>query len=339
MNTPLPANEPRRSFLWRGIGLALAVLVLLIVVLMWWWDHEPARFDTSQRAEAHATRHKHRLVTGTVLTATLIEVADTMLHKRGGYLSNDLLPPGVIMDNVPNWEFGVLVQVRDLTKAYRNEFSRSQTQSTEDKDLQEADPLFSFSNDRWILPSTERQYRKAMDKLEGYLTRLGDDDDTNAQFYARADNLADWLAVVEMRLGDLSQRLSASVGQTRVDTDLGGDRNATQSKPAPDLREIKTPWLEIDDVFYEARGQTWALWHFLKAVERDFEPVLRDKNALVSLRQIIRELEEAQTNVWSPMILNGSQFGFFANHSLVMANYVSRANASIIDLRKLLDRG
>ncbi|HEY6894026.1 MAG TPA: DUF2333 family protein, partial [Rhodanobacteraceae bacterium] len=32
-------------------------------------------------------------------------------------------------------------------------------------------------------------------------------------------------------------------------------------------------------------------------------------------------------------------FGFFANHSLVMANYISRANAAVIDLRELLRRG
>jgi hypothetical protein len=38
-------------------------------------------------------------------------------------------------------------------------------------------------------------------------------------------------------------------------------------------------------------------------------------------------------------VLNGSPFGFFANHSLVMANYISRANAAIIDLRQLLERG
>src|SRR5687767_7155680 len=152
MNSPLPPLEPRRSLLWRGIGLALAALFVLVLVLMWWWDEEPERFDVQQRAEAHAKRHGHRPLVGTVMTATLIEVADTMLHKRGGYLSNDILPPGVLMDNMPNWEFGVLVQVRDLAKAYRNEFSRSQTQSTEDKDLQEADPLFSFGNDRWILP-------------------------------------------------------------------------------------------------------------------------------------------------------------------------------------------
>ena len=54
---------------------------------------------------------------------------DVLLHKRGGYFSNDILPPWVFLDNVPNWEFGVLTQVRDLARAMRNDFSRSQTQS------------------------------------------------------------------------------------------------------------------------------------------------------------------------------------------------------------------
>jgi hypothetical protein len=39
------------------------------------------------------------------------------------------------------------------------------------------------------------------------------------------------------------------------------------------------------------------------------------------------------------VILNGSPFGVFANHSLVMANYLSRANAAVIDLRQLLSQG
>ena len=41
----------------------------------------------------------------------------------------------------------------------------------------------------------------------------------------------------------------------------------------------------------------------------------------------------------SPMILNGSGYGLFANHSLVMANYLARANAAVITLRDLLDQG
>ena len=39
------------------------------------------------------------------------------------------------------------------------------------------------------------------------------------------------------------------------------------------------------------------------------------------------------------MIRNGSGFGVLANHSLVMASYISRANAAIIDLRDLMSQG
>ncbi len=329
----------RRHLLIRIGSTLLAVWLLVVVALWWWWDFEPRDFDVVASAQQRAQVRGQPVVIGTVTTETLIRVAETLLDKRGGYLSNDYAPPGVWMDNVPNWEFGVLLQVRDLAKAYRNEFSRSQTQSTEDVDLLEADPLFSTPSDRWLLPASENQYRKAIVHVESYLARLSDNDEYNAQFYARADNLADWLAVVEKRLGSLSQRLSASVGQVRVDTDLGGDAEARQSTPAADQRPVKTPWLQIDDVFYEARGSTWALLHFLRAAEHDFASVLRDKNALISLRQIIRELEESQQPLSSPIVLNGDAYGFFANHSLVMANYVSRANAAIIDLRKLLERG
>lgn len=339
MNASSLGRKRHAHLMIRVLTVLVAVWLLAVLCLWWWWDDEPERFDVVASAQQRALQRQQPVVVGTVTTETMIRVAETLLDKRGGYLSNDYAPPGVWMDNVPNWEYGALLQVRDLAKAYRNEFSRSQTQSTEDVDLLEADPLFSSPSDRWLLPSSESQYRKAIGHVENYLVRLSDNDEYNAQFYARADNLADWLAVVEKRLGSLSQRLSASVGQVRVDTDLGGDIDARQSTPTAEQRPVKTPWLQIDDVFYEARGSTWALLHFLRAVEHDFAPVLRDKNAVVSLRQIIRELEESQQPLGSPVVLNGSPYGFFANHSLVMANYVSRANAAIIDLRKLLERG
>ena len=161
----------------------------------------------------------------------------------------------------------------------------------------------------------------------------------DARFFARADNLREWLIVVEKRLGDLSQRLTASVGQRRVNTDLAGDPAAESTGSDQPNVIVKTPWLKIDDVFYQGRGTAWALIHFMRAVEFDFRDVLIDKNALVSLRQVIRELEATQKTVMSPIILNGSGFGLFANHSLVMASYLSRANAAIIDLRELLSQG
>lgn len=322
--------------IWIGIPVAL---IVVCGALMFWYNDEPPLFDPIERVRLHAEAHNHADVTGTTTTSTLIEVVDVMLNKRGGYMSNDIMPPWVFLDNVPNWEFGMLTQVRDLARTMRNDFSRSQTQSTEDPDLAEADPFFHYPSDRWFPPATEGRYKKGMIALESYLTRLSDTTQPDAQFYARADNLSTWLGLVEKRLGSLSQRLSASVGQERLNTDLAGDTAASQSTAAPQLVDVKTPWLEIDDVFYEARGSTWALIHFLKAMEVDFHDVLRKKNALISYRQIIRELESTQDPLRAPMVLNGNKFGAFANHSLVMANYISRANAAIMDLRFLLQQG
>ncbi|GIS02634.1 MAG: hypothetical protein CM15mP103_11850 [Gammaproteobacteria bacterium] len=96
--------------------------------------------------------------------------------------------------------------------------------------------------------------------------------------------------MIEKRLGSLSQRLSASVGQRRLNTDLAGDTAAAQSTNAPEEMLVRTPWREIDDIFMRAR-RGWALTQFLKAAEVDFADVLAKKNATVSLRQIIRELE------------------------------------------------
>ena len=316
-----------------------AALIVLCLGMMFWYNNEPEVFDPIERTRLHTEAHNHADVTGTATTSALLEVVNIMLNKRGGYLSNDILPPWVFLDNVPNWEFGVLTQVRDLARTMRNDFSRSQTQSTEDPDLSLVDPLFHYSNDRWFPPDTEGRYKKAMESLESYLARLSDPNQPGAQFYARADNLGTWLELVEKRLGSLSQRLSASVGQKRLNTDLSGDSAATQSTTAPGEMAIKTPWTEIDDVFYETRGTTWALIHFLKAMEVDFHDVLRKKNALISFRQIIRELESTQEPLHAPMVLNGDKFGAFANHSLVMANYISRANAAIMDLRFLLQEG
>src|SRR5262245_1554097 len=320
-----------------GAGL-LAAYLFVCVVLAWWWNEEPDLFSPHEVAAIHAERAGAKVVRGYTFTVTLIHMMRTLLDKRGGYLSNDAFPPGAWMDNIPNWEFGVLVQVRDASRAMRVDMSRSQSQSAEDPDLSLAEPKFFFDNASWIFPQTEDVYEEGIALLESYARRLGKREAGGAQFYARADNLRNWLAGVETRLGSLSQRLSSAVGKRQLDLDA--ERTAEESGVvAPSDLEVKTPWLQIDDVFFEARGQCWALIHLLKAADEDFAPVLENKSARVSLQQIIRELESTQQPIWSPMILNGTGFGLVANHSLVMASHISRANAAIIDLRALLAQG
>ena len=322
----------------RAVIAAVAVYLTLTLGLGFYWSMTPDPFDVVEN-RAKYLNSSDQSVTGAATTAALLEVTRLLLEKDGGYISNDITPPGAFLDNMPNWEYGVLIQSRDLARALREVLSRSQSQSQEDVDLTLAEPRINFQNSSWALPATESEYRDARRYLQAYLDRLPQSGEDSAQFYARADNLSFWLGMVEKRLGSLSQRLSASVGQRRINTDLAGDAAATQSTQANQELVVKTPWNEIDDVYYESRGAAFALIHFLKAAEVDFADVLEKKNATVSLRQIIRELEATQQTVWSPVILNGSGFGIWANHSLVMASYLSRANAALIDLRELLAQG
>lgn len=332
-------NAPKRK--WGRFSLILVgALVILWTVLGIFWSREPAVYDMPALAQQHASDNGQQLVVGYTTTYTLSYLTDFILTKPGGYLANDVTPPSVLLDNMPSWEFGVVIQLRDLVRSLRKDMSRSQSQSTEDEFLSKAEPLLHFDHDSWMLPATEGQYRQSIKLIDQYLAGLADVEQGSAQFYARADNLSSWLRDVETRLGSISQRLSASVGQTRFNTDMAGQSStAEQSTPTGQQQQVKTPRFLVDNVFYEARGTSWALIHILQAIEVDFASVLEDKNALVSLQQIIRELEGTQSNIWSPFILNGDGLGILANHSLVMANYISRANASIIDLRELLEKG
>ena len=320
--------------LWvKGALAGAAALLVLLTGLAVHWSGEPDIFWVNERPD------NERTVVGYATTDTLVRVAQTLLDKPGGYLTNDIMLPGAFLDNIPNWEFGVLQQVRDLARVVRNDYSRSQSQSREDPDVAIAEPKFSFSNDSWILPPTESEYRDAIAGFSRYRDRLSGIGGSDAQFYARADNLREWLAQVEKRLGSLTRRLGDSVARTVINTDLAGERSAAATSALADSVDVRTSWYEIDDIFFEARGTSWALVHFFRAAEFDFEHVLSDKNAAVSVRQIIRELEASLQPLRSPVVLNGGGFGLFANHSLVMANYLARANAAVINLRELLDQG
>ena len=325
--------------LWWTAGLFLITYLIVVIILGFYWSRSPGVYDVREQALSLVNHDESKLVTGTATTATAIRIGETLLDKPGGYLTNDVSPPGVFLDNIPNWEFGALTAWRDLLNALRNDFSRAQSQSVENKDLEIAQPQSNYQSDSWLLPSTESEYRTGIDALYRYSQGLSDTGATHAQFFARADNLTTYLEVVEKRLGSLAQRLSYAVGQAHLDTALAGDPSAVQSTPAPVQTRTKTPWLKMDDIFFEARGYTWALLEILQAMEIDFASVLKDKNAVVSLEQITRELKNTQNFIWSPVILNGTGYGPMANHSLVSASYISRVNAALTDLRSLLQKG
>ena len=253
------------------------VYLLIVAVLGIYWSVEPKSFDVRE----FSTAKSEKLITGTTTTGTLLHMGETLLNKPGGYLSNDKFPPGVWVDNMPNWEFGVLVQIRDMSKAIRQNFSRSQSISAANKHIEFSEPKFHSDNDRWLLPSSESEYNKAIEGLRRYHDELADKGNSDSNFYARADNLEEWLQTVESRLGSLSQRLGASVGQKRINLDSSSESTAQATE-----KTTKTPWLHLDDNLYEARGTAWALVHLLKAVEIDFARVLDKKMPPLALGKL-----------------------------------------------------
>jgi hypothetical protein len=301
-------------------------------VIGFWASREPDVFWVQRSAD------QENAIVGYATVDTLIRVAETLLEKNAGYLTNDKLPPFVLLDNIPSWELGVVIQMRDLGRVMREDYTRSQSQSKEDPDVAKGSPKLFYDNNSWVFPTTESEYRDGIAAFTRYRDRLASGD-PDTVFYARADNLRQWLSQVEKSLGSLTRRLGNSVARTRINDDLAGEAAAEASGSQPDTVDVRTSWWLTDNVFFEARGTAWALVHFFRAAEFDFALVLQDKNAEASVRQIIRELEASLDPLRSPMILNGGGYGLTANHSLVMANYLARANAAVINLRELLDQG
>lgn len=301
-------------------GLLLPALFLLFITLQlffaWSWSREPRPFAVNASQPAAAP--------GVVLARTLAQVSAALTEKPGGYLRNDLLPPGVVLDNMPSWELGVLRQVRDMTRVMHRDLGLS-PRLIEDADLADADAAFSGDENAWAFPSTESELQRGTASINAYAGRLAVGRD--ARFLVRDAYLVQWLSAVEGGLDGLSARLNATLPDHPVLTGRGPGALAPLSP---------TSWWRVDNVFYESRGSAWALMHLLKAVEIDFGPELERRQALLSLRAAIHELEATQQTVWSPVILNGSGFGVFANHSLVMANYLNRARTDLADVRLLL---
>ncbi len=341
-----PSTIREKNWGWR-IALLVGTLSFTTAVTMFIFSSEPDPITPEEAIEKYLSADRYegenrasfKDRTGATITAMTVHLIDSLQDKKGGYLSNDVTPPGVLMDNIPAWELGVLKNLRDISKIFRNNFSTSGTQTKMDKDLATVETKLSYDSEKWMLPSSESAYSDASSALKSYLNRIVDDNEADAQFYARADNLRHFLNVTAVNLGSYSQRLSESVGIRVENTALAGDKNATQTTAAPKQLFNKTSWYKVDDNFYEARGYAWALLQEMQAIQVDFKAVLQDKNAMVYVQQLIRELEATQKPVWSPIILNGNGFGVMTNHSLVMASYLARTKNILIELSTLLERG
>jgi hypothetical protein len=285
----------------RLFGALIAVLAIAFVVVAFLDSRKPELPRVSASEDAPVG----------VRTVNMIgALMQAQLDGFGGWLPNDLpITPGYYLDNMPNFQLGVLQVARHATRVLRDNLSR---QRTSDAVHREADAAYSsFANDprRWAFPSAEGAFGRGITALERFSGELG----STAHFYPRADNLVQLLEPLVSELGAVNTLLL----------------EARESD--------KVSWFHIDDNFYYAQGVAFAMSGLMRAVKEDFSGVLQDKNAIDITDLILKSLQNSQ---FDPLIVtNGDRDGILANHSSNLKAYLDDARQKMNSLISILKQG
>ena len=339
----------RRKAIRIPVRVCLGLFIIGTAISLY-WARIPQTFDVTEMARTKAVEYGHRelnepLPNGYRTVATIMYMAEQLLEKPGGYQSNGISPMTRMPDNMRNWEYGSVVQLRVMVQGLRFELSRSGQQSAEHVELREAETRFNFNHDKIILPSTEKQYKEGIKFLKQYLDGMDAATTEGKYFSSRQDQVIRWLDRQKIMLGDYASRLQNNVGAVSFDTGV------LTSELPPDILDAQvesqkkvasnevTSFFERDDVFYQVRGGVYVMYHTMLAMRKDCEKVLNDSQSMGIMNRIINELEAASKPMGSPMVLNGSEYGVIQNHSLVLGAHVAKAHLAVQELQRQIAGG
>jgi hypothetical protein len=357
---PLEDVEPDPDSFWNRkavripmrIGLGLFIIGTAIAL---YWARIPPVFEVEEAAREMAIEKEHRLPdqplpVGYRTVSTMVTLANQLFTKPGGYQSNGISPMTRIPDNMRNWEYGYVIQLRVLVQGLRFDLGRAGVNAVDHKELREAEGRFNFKHDNIVLPSTDRQYKQGRDLLADYLDKLNSAASPGQFFAPRNDQLINWLEKQKNMLGSYTTMLQDNIGTMTLDTGVLTSApiptdevvagNATEGVVAnKDGDDNLNSFLERDDTFYQVRGGVYALYHTMQAVRTDCKDVINASNAMGIMNRVLNELEQANNPMKSPMVLNGSEYGIIQNHSLVLAAHLAKAHLAIQELQRQLAGG
>jgi hypothetical protein len=247
------------------------------------------------------------------------------------WLPNDIFWPTALLDNMPNFQLGVLEVARYNVRVLRDNLSRMRTTDRLDPSAEAA--FTNLSNDpfKWWFPSAESKWKLALAQLEIYSKNLASG---KSHFYARADNLIELLNQYLSLMGGVNTRLINAPRDMK--TTLGIEEQKDKTSPAPSV-DIDIPWTQIDDNFYYAQGVAYALHESFRAIRVDFKEVLTDKNSLTLVDKILEIL--GRCNFEPLIVFNGDPDSIFANHSLNLSGIFNDARQKMNSLTVALMQG
>lgn len=303
----------------RAAGITLAVLVSAFAIYWVVGVFVVDEIDDDPGFTAPAAETPEGSSHAVAVAAALIERE----VDRKSWVANDpFFMPGSALDNMPNFQLGIVASLGRFAFELTDQIGRARGSSAADRDLQEAAGLLQYSGTKWVFDlstsvmptaTSEQQYRKAARSLKAYNARVSHGE---ALFDRRADNLQATLDRIASDLGNLSAQVD---NQMRVGRDSFVDTTA-------------------DDVFYRVKGQMYAYELVLRALQTDFDQVIRERNVGVQFEQLLQSMRECAA--LSPLIVaNGAPDGLFVpNHLAAQGFYLLRARTQLREITSILQK-
>ena len=204
--------------------------------------------------------------------------------------------PAYILDNMPNFQTGIVDAVKDVSGVMRKLSFNTPAQN---KDIKDAYKLLDYAPNVWIMtrksalklaPSSNSQYRKAAKKLKDYRR--------NGIFTPQAVDLEKLITSIGKKLQKISQ------ANEELQQENSGDFFDTRS----------------DDLFYYNRGYAFALWQMTKTLSADYKDLILKMNVYPEWTYLVSSLKRA-AEMKPRIIRNGSATSVFVPNHLIMQNY------------------
>ena len=221
--------------------------------------------------------------------------------------------PAAILDNMPNYQLGILDSLSKFTAAYEKCLDKNLPNKENISPLYKAAVLLRYPGTIWMfspnnkikpVPSAVSQYRKARRHLIKY-------NEIIAKNNLTLDKTASDLAIITKK----------------VNLSLAQSNNQLKAQ----IRENSSNWVDLkaDDIFYYNQGKAYAYAILLKALGQDYKDIIVKQNQYQNWISLTKALEKA-CNIQPSVIRNGELSSMTApNHLAYLNNYILRARFAI----------
>lgn len=296
----------------------IVVVLLLVLILGWggamWLTHKID--DNPNYAVAPVNKGESAAV---AIAAALI---DREVNQHPWVANDPFFLPGYYLDNMPNFQQGVIYALGRFTVLLGDQLGRSRGSSQIDPDLDQAAGLLKYPGNVWIfntqtslLPtaSSQAQYRGARKALLSYNERLAQG---KAVFDPRADNL---VAALDSIAGDL------------------GSQSATIEEYLSQKHFWFAAWY-ADDIFYATKGRVYTYYLLLRELEKDYAQVIRERDLTNVWNNMLRSLREAATLQPVVIICAAPDSQFLPSHLASQGFYLLRARTNLREITGILSK-